>query len=303
MDATSVGYWTDENGAAALDRHAPEVAAALDRLVATVPPVGGTPPAASVRGLCARTLALPALPAPPDVGTAEPVGPAVEFAEQFTVDVSMIDDAMRARLHTALGDGTGAFVQSLYVADWVPRVRAGLDALFPGDGPDWPVPDAWDTDHPPWPLIQRTLVEVARVRVLDPVTTEVVRLYQARQHNCRLCKSLRNRTAMLAGGDEALYGAIDDFRAGDLSARHRAALALTDALVWQPGHLDPQMIAEVRAHFSPAEAVELVIDMMRNACNKIAVATGTDQANVTDGIEVYDVDADGSVEFGLAVPH
>ena len=299
----AVTDWTSESGASALERYAPDVAATLDRLVAVVPQLGDGPLTAVTRQACARTLSLPALPSPDPVPST-PVAPpaALAFAEQFCVDVSGIDDAMRTALATTLGDRTGAFVQALYVADWVPRVRTGLDALFTAPEPSWSVPTVWDTTGEPWPLIQRTLVEVARVRELDPVTTEVVRLYQARQHNCRLCKSLRNRTAMMSGGDEGLYDAIDDFRGSDLSAPHKAALELADALVWQPGHLDPAVASEVRTHFSPAEAVELVIDMMRNACNKIAVSTGTDQANVIDGIEVYDVNPDGSVDFGLALP-
>ncbi|MGO4204030.1 carboxymuconolactone decarboxylase family protein [Rhodococcus sp. TAF43] len=298
--------WSRDHGAAALRRHAPEVASTLDRLVALVPPIGDGSVVARAREVCGRTLSLPPLPAPPvtsapanaDGTTQVPL----EFAEQFSADVSMIDDAMRGALASALGDRTGTFVQSLYVADWVPRVRAGLDALFEGADADWGIPIEWATEGEPWPLIQRTLVDVARLRELDPVTTEVVRLYQARQHNCRLCKSLRNRTALLAGGDEAVYAEIDDYRSGGLSPRHKAGLGLAEGLTWQPGHLDPQAIAAVREHFSPAEAVELVLDTMRNSCNKIAVSTGTDQANITDGVEIYDVNPDGSVDFGLALP-
>ncbi|MDH6676083.1 hypothetical protein M2284_000271 [Rhodococcus sp. LBL1] len=299
----AVTDWTNESGASALRRFAPAVADTLDRLVAVVPAFGDSPLTAVTRQACAVTLSLPALPAPEPAPSAPDAPPAaLVFAEQFCVDVSGIDDGMRTALATALGGRTGVYVQTLYVADWVPRVRAGLDALFGAPGTAWPVPTTWDTTGEPWPLIQRTLVEVARVRELDPVTTEVVRLYQARQHNCRLCKSLRNRTAMMSGGDESLYDAIDYFRRSDLSPRHKAALELADALTWQPGHLDPRVASDVRTHFSPAEAVELVIDMMRNSCNKIAVSTGTDQANVDDGIEVYDVYPDGSVDFGLALP-
>ncbi|WP_433611116.1 hypothetical protein [Prescottella agglutinans] len=92
----------------------------------------------------------------------------------------------------------------------------GLDALFDAAAPAWTVPAVWDASEP-WPLIQRTLVGVARRRQLDPVTTEVVRLHQARQHDRRLCKSLRNRTAVVSGRGESLYDAIDDFRRSDLS--------------------------------------------------------------------------------------
>ncbi|MBM4524088.1 carboxymuconolactone decarboxylase family protein [Rhodococcus hoagii] len=289
--------WAHHSGASALRHFAPEVASTLDRLVATAP----TDLAAGTRVVCARTLSLPPLPAPARIAD-DFTGASLEFAEQFSVDVSMIDDAQRASLTTAIGADTGRFVQLLYVADWVPRARAGLDALFSASEPGWTVPVEWDTAGEPWPLIQRTLVEIARVRELDPVTTEVVRLYQARQHNCRLCKSLRNRTAMMAGGREELYDEIDDFRRSGLSPRHKAALEFADALIWQPARIDPQVVADVRTHFSPAEAVELVIDLLRNACNKIAVSTGTDGANVAEGIEVYDVNPDGSVDFGLALP-
>ncbi|WFR71942.1 carboxymuconolactone decarboxylase family protein [Prescottella defluvii] len=248
----AVTDWTNESGASALRRFAPAVAETLDRLVAVVPAIGDSPLTAVTRQACAVTLSLPALPAPEPAPSAPDAPPAaLVLAEQFCIDVSGIDDGMRTALATALGDRTGVYMQALDVADWVPRVRAGLDALFGAPGPGWPVPTTWDTTGEPWPLIQRTLVEVARVRELDPVTTEVVRLYQARQHNCRLCKSLRNRTAMMAGGDESLYDAIDDFRRNDLSPRHKAALELADALTWQPGHLDPRVASDVRAHFSP----------------------------------------------------
>jgi len=53
---------------------------------------------------------------------------------------------------------------------------------------------------------------VARLRALDPVTTEVVRLRGAAQHNCRLCKSLRKGNALDAGGSESLYADIEALR-------------------------------------------------------------------------------------------
>ena len=49
------------------------------------------------------------------------------------------------------------------------------------------------------------------MRALDPVTSELVRLRGAAQHNCRLCKSLREGTALDAGGSETLYDEIDRF--------------------------------------------------------------------------------------------
>ena len=38
-----------------------------------------------------------------------------------------------------------------------------------------------------------------------------------------------------------------------------------------------------------------MLDVVRNAANKIAVALGSDAPEVTDGIEYYDIDAGGDV--------
>ena len=51
----------------------------------------------------------------------------------------------------------------------------------------------------------------------------------------------------------------------------------------------------MRAHLTDAEIVEIVLDLVRNAANKIAVSLGGDEAVVTDGVEFYDVDATGEV--------
>ena len=50
------------------------------------------------------------------------------------------------------------------------------------------------------------------MRALDPVTAEMVRLRGAAQHNCRLCKSLRESAALDAGGSEAMYADIERLR-------------------------------------------------------------------------------------------
>ena len=45
----------------------------------------------------------------------------------------------------------------------------------------------------------------------------------------------------------------------------------------------------------PAQVVEVVLDVSRNATNKIAVALGADVATVTDGVELFTTDADGNL--------
>ncbi|MET0701028.1 MAG: carboxymuconolactone decarboxylase family protein, partial [Mycobacterium sp.] len=128
------------------------------------------------------------------------------------------------------------------------------------------------------------------------VTTEIVRLRGAVQHNCRLCRSRREVGALEAGGTESLYDDIERYETSDLlSARHKAALRYVDALIWTPAQISADVAAGVRAHFSDDEAIELTLDVMRNATNKIAVALGGDAPNVDDGVEHYLLDVDGQV--------
>jgi alkylhydroperoxidase family enzyme len=133
---------------------------------------------------------------------------------------------------------------------------------------------------------------------MDPLTTELVRLRVARHHNCRLCKSLRTRAAMQAGGDETVYGKVNDFVSSDLDDRHKTALHLTEALIIRPESLTDDTVAKAHQHFSPAQLVELVLDVMRNSANKVAVAFKADAPNVSEGLQAYDIGADGDMVMG-----
>jgi alkylhydroperoxidase family enzyme len=268
----------------------------LTHLVALSPGDGQV--TALVRQVCGQTLGLPALPA-----AATPAGDDViaEFAEQFSVDVSAISGEQRSLLWKALGNSTFGVVVQMYIADFVPRVRAGLEALGVGeDYLGWVAgPVAWDRDTDPSDLVFNTfLPTVARLRSLDALTAEVVRLRGATQHNCRLCKSLRETTALDAGGTETLYEDIERFEEStQLSGRHKAALRYADALIWSPASIAPEVAAGVREHFSDAEAIELTLDVMRNASNKVAVALAGDAPRVESGTELYLLDVDGQTVF------
>jgi alkylhydroperoxidase family enzyme len=269
----------------------------LTRLVALSPGDGRV--TGLVRRVCAETLGLPPLPAEAAVADSEPV--VADFAEQFSIDVSTIGDEQRAALWKMLGDSTFGTVVQMYIADFVPRVRAGLEALGVGQAYlGWVLqPGAWDhATDPSDAVFNGFLPAVARLRNLDALTAEVVRLRGAAQHNCRLCKSLRETTALDAGGSETLYGDIEHFEAStQLTDRDKAALRYVDALIWSPGRIDRGTAAGVRAHFSDAEAVELTFDVMRNASNKIAVALGGDAPRVEHGTEQYLLDVDGQTVF------
>ncbi|MCV7200337.1 carboxymuconolactone decarboxylase family protein [Mycobacterium angelicum] len=256
-----------------------------------------------VRRVCAEAVLLPPLPA--EVAVTEPESEAeaavAEFAEQFSVDVSMVTVEQRSRLFKYLGDNTFRDVASIYIADFVPRVRAGLEALDVGaEYLGWVSgPIAWDNGTDPSEvLFARLLPAVARMRALDPITSELVRLRVAAQHNCRLCKSLREGNALDAGGSETLYDEISRYEESDMiDVRAKAALRYADALIWSPAHLVVDAAAEVRSRFSEAEAVELTFDVMRNSSNKIAVSLGADAPRVSEGTERYLIDVGGQTVF------
>src|SRR5262249_41083014 len=131
---------------------------------------------------------------------------------------------------------------------------------------------------------------VARGTALDPLTSELVRLRGARVHACRLCQSRLSVRALDAAGDRAPFAAIDRYEASGLSNRHKVALRLTDSLLTLPGEMDRALVDDVHAVLRPAEVTELVLDVVRNASNKIAVALGADAPQVTNGTEYFDID-------------
>lgn len=273
----------------------------LTQLVALSPGDGRV--AGLVRRVCAQTLSLPPLPSAVEVAgpASEAEAVVAEFAEQFSADVSAITGEQRSRLWKQLGDSTFSVVTQMYIADFVPRVRAGLEALGVGSEHLGWVSGPVDWDHTTEPsdvVFNEFLPAVARMRALDPVTAELVRLRGAAQHNCRLCKSLRETTALDAGGSETLYGDIDGYEdSSQLTRRAKAALRYTDGLIWTPAHLVADVAAEVRSGFSEVEAVELTFDVMRNASNKVAVSLGADAPRVEQGTERYLLDVDGQTVF------
>jgi alkylhydroperoxidase family enzyme len=271
----------------------------LEQLVALAPPEHGRINAL-VRQTCAKTLSLPSLPSEVAVDgpTDEAESVAVEFAEQFSVDVSSVGDGLRARFTSALGHAAFPAVILTYLADFLPRVRSGLEAL--GLAAPWGDEIAWDHTSDMGDVLFNTFQPgVARLGELDPLTTEVVRLRGATQHNCRLCKSRREDRALDAGGSESLYEQIEWYETSDsLTDRHKAALAYVDALIWTPASIASEVAAGVRSHFTQAECCELTLDVMRNAGNKIAVALAADAPNVASGTERFHIDENGHAVTG-----
>ena len=75
------------------------------------------------------------------------------------------------------------------------------------------------------------------------------------------------------------------------------ALRLTDAVITQPGDLDRPLVTQVHQWFTAAQVVELVMDVMRNSAQKIAVSLAADDPHVASGFELYQLNEDGEVEY------
>lgn len=243
-------------------RHAPEAAAAY---------------------LAVQAGAAAPLPEHPDV---------TAFAEQFAVDVSVLSDEQRAAFLAATGNEAFAVVQRVYVGDVWPRVRSVLDQVLGAAA--WPAPERPEVDDL-WPLLDDFLRSVARLDALDPVSTELVRLRGARQHDCRVCRSRRSVAALDAGATEDTFDQLDRWESSTLPEDRKAALGLTDAMIWTPYDVPAEVVAAAREHLTDAQVVEVVLDVARNAANKIAVALGADAAEVTEGVQLFTTDADGEV--------
>jgi alkylhydroperoxidase family enzyme len=220
-------------------------------------------------------------------------GPAVRaFADQFRTDVSRVDDELRRQLAAATGEHQLAVVQMVWISDIAPRLTGALDRLF---GPsEWPAPRRFPV-RDVWGTIDEFMRAVARHAALDPTTSELVRLRGARQHDCRLCQSRRAVAAISAGADEAMFGAIDHYEDSDLPEATKAALALADAIIWTPTAIPDDVVTRVREQLTDEQTVEVVLDVIRNAANKIAVALDADAPEVTEGVQLFVTDPDGVV--------
>jgi len=287
--------------------HAPEACAAFDRVEALVDAAAPPTVLGAVRRAVAGALANPEeLDRHPAHPTIDPdaddarIPACVAFAEQFVIDVAAIDDEQRGALGAAMGDATFPFAAALYVTDVFQRARIALARVFdrPWDAQPAAVPgDGTEL----WPALEEFMRVVARGDALDPLTTELIRLRGARLHQCRVCQSRLSVRAVDAAGSTEAFDALDDYERADFTPRHKAALRLTDAVVTQPAFIDDDLVADLRARLLDAEIVEVVLDVTRNAANKIAVALGGDAPVVEEGFEWFDLDASGEVVASVEI--
>jgi hypothetical protein len=254
---------------------APAAFGAWDELIAAV---ATTTP--SDRMGVARALVRASLdPSAPAV----PRSDAVVFVEQMVIDVAAMTTEVRSAGMTELGDGAPAFVLAVWTEDMMLRADTAWREMF---GEEWhPMPTSREVD--PWAAHTSFLLEVAKLPALDPMTSELVRLREARAHDCRLCQSRRSVSAIDQAGRSDLF---DDKDPTDISDVQSVSLRVVDAFVWQPLHWPSGLGERAVDVLGPAAAVELTFDLIRNAANKIVVAFGADDPRVEAGVEYYDID-------------
>jgi len=81
---------------------------------------------------------------------------------------------------------------------------------------------------------------------------------------------------------------------GHLLERHRLIVALADALMTQPGQIDDRLMADLRAHFTVDQLVEITLKTMKYNTQKVSVALGTDRAVTPDRIGQVRWNLDGT---------
>lgn len=220
---------------------------------------------------------------------------ALALTEQFVIDVTGVLSGPLAESAGALGVEIGPFVQALYLIDVGQRIDVVLSALvgetITSDSWAWGARGEIPSD--PMDAIMKLLAAVGRMQSVDPVTKELVRLRGARVHQCRRCQSVRSVAAVRAGAEDALLNAVDPRTVESLSSATCAALDLVDAtFVGQPA-LSTDLVDRLTQNYSTSDLVELASYLMRNACNKIPVAFGVDDAIVEEGFEYQVIDASG----------
>jgi len=220
---------------------------------------------------------------------------ALAMTEQFVIDVTGVLAGPLAASAGALGAEIGPLVQALYLLDVGQRVDLVLTTLL-GDTvttESWAWGATGEIPADPMVAIMAMLAAVGRLQLVDPVTKELIRLRGARLHECRRCQTVRSVAALNAGANDELLNADDPASISQLSTGTLAALELVDAMFVGPPVIDQELVGRLTQSYDSGELVEIVSYLLRNACNKIPVAFGVDDAIVEEGFEYQVIDASG----------
>lgn len=318
-------------GRLAIERYAPAASGALARLEAAIwsaaDELGIRSLVDSIVTLVAGQHGLHALGAPaPGVAAAGSDGSSLApggssagevkeigraFAERMSFNVASLDDKLRQDFLATYGPSAFPIAQIIYVADFLPRILHALEELDAGTYAEESAELECDS---PGAATESTAVEalgaafdewirvVPRLEGLDPVLTELVRLRGAGHHECRVCQSIRYLPALEAGAADSLMDSVITQASAAQTPAQAAALAFADELLATPGRLSHDVLRAVKDNFLAAAQVELVLDIARNATNKLAVAFAADAPRVETGFEICAADENGELRYGLPDP-
>jgi hypothetical protein len=113
--------------------------------------------------------------------------------------------------------------------------------------------------------------------------------------------SLRLAGARNAGLDETTLAEVERRDESRLTARHRAALRVADAVITQPARIDEELRLFALEHLSAAELVEMLFDVVGWSQQKVLVALELDAPVDPRGLTELDFDAGGHAVVDGAV--
>ncbi len=215
--------------------------------------------------------------APIDPGDSDDV--VLEFVEQLVFDVHGMTDDLVARLGARLAPrAIVALAQAVVVWEGEHRL-----ARTPPAGAPAPLRSYGLLAHAPGVLaaFMDLYGRLWQDGVVPQSIKEVARLRNARLTGCGYCRNVRFAGAREDGLTEDDVALIDDGYAGSaLSARRKAAIALTDVVLGRRD-LDDALAATLRREWSAPELVELAVTAaLCHGFSKIAVALGQATADM-----------------------
>ena len=109
-----------------------------------------------------------------------------------------------------------------------------------------------------------------------PAMLEMVRLRNARTVNCVFCKSVRYDVAKADGlSEDKVDNIADGYEDSNLSDMEKAALAFTDAYLFDPKGVTPELKARLNKSFSTEQLAALAVGLAAfNASSRCAVSLG-----------------------------
>ncbi|EED35724.1 conserved hypothetical protein [Luminiphilus syltensis NOR5-1B] len=229
---------------------------------------------------------------------------ACQLADQFAVSVDGISEQQIESLGRYLEPAAiTALVNSLYLIDMALRLEQVVPVVIPhaenaDAGQTTASAEAPTGDQES--VTGKVIADFAATAVLadeiDALTGELVRLRCAQIHHCRMCGSLRQRSALQNGFEESMAEKVSRYEQGGFSDSVVAALHLVDTLIMTPSDADAALAAEVQQHFSPGQIAELCFDVVKWSQQKALVATHID-APPWEGIHVLNFDEQGQPLF------